>query len=267
MTCGLRGAVVAVTGASAGIGRATALAFAREGARVAVCARRQDRLESLAAEMRALGADVLTMGVDVADREQVRAFVAAVVGRFSRLDVLVNNAGYGTRGRVEDTPVEQYERLMRVNYLGTVHGCQAALPVMRAQGRGVLINVSSIVGHRSLPTGGAYAASKAAQISLTEALRVELRGSGVQACSVHPIGTRTEFGDVAAREAGEDAVAGVGPQQAPETVAAAIVRCARRPRPEVYPFAAARLIVWLNALAPGLSDRLAFRAAKRAGRL
>jgi NAD(P)-dependent dehydrogenase (short-subunit alcohol dehydrogenase family) len=263
----LGGLVVAVTGASAGIGRECVLAFARAGARVAAAARRLDRLEALADEVRALGSEVLVVQTDVGEREQVRRFVEATVERFGRLDVLVNNAGYGVRGTVEETPVAAYERLMRVNYMGTVHGCQAAIPIMRRQRSGLIVNVSSIVGHRSLPTGGAYAATKAAQISLTESLRVELRGSGVRACSVHPVGTRTEFGEVAARESGGDMVDGVGPQQPPRVVAEAIVRCARRPRPEVYPFPAARAIVWLNALAPGLADWLAGKTATRAGRL
>jgi short-subunit dehydrogenase len=138
---------------------------------------------------------------------------------------------------------------------------------MRGQGRGVIVNVSSIVGHRALPNGGAYAATKAAQISLTEALRVELRGSGVHACSVHPIGTITEFAEVAARESGGDAPPGLGPQQSARAVAEAVVRCARRPRPEVYPYPPSRAIVWLNALAPGLCDWLGWRASRRAGRV
>ena len=268
MTSDLRGAVVAVTGASAGIGRECVLAFAREGARVAASARRLDRLEALAAEVRALGGEVLVMKADVAEAEDVHRFVQATVERFGRLDVIVNNAGYGVRGRVEETPVAAYERLMRVNYLGTVYGCQAAIPVMRRQGSGVIVNVSSIVGHRALPTGGAYAATKAAQISLTEALRVELRGSGVRACSVHPVGTETEFGEVVARESGGATVdRPVGPQQTAHAVAEAIVRCARRPRPEVYPYKVSRAIVWLSALAPGLVDWLSYRAARRAGRI
>ncbi|HUG53844.1 MAG TPA: SDR family NAD(P)-dependent oxidoreductase [Vicinamibacteria bacterium] len=267
MSGALRAAVVVVTGASAGIGRECVLAFAREGARVAAGARRLERLESLAGEVRALGSEALVLRTDVAVEEDVRRLVAAAVERFGRLDVMVNNAGYGVRGTVETTPAETCLRLMRVNYLGTLYGCQAALPVMRRQGSGVIINVSSIVGHRALPTGGAYAATKAAQISLTEALRAELRGSGIHACSVHPVGTRTEFGEVSARESGEDVVAGVGPQQSPRTVAETIVRCARRPRAEAYPYPLSRAIVWLNALAPGLSDWLAWRAARGAGRI
>jgi len=263
----LAGAVVAITGASAGIGRECALAFAARGARLVIGARRVDRLEELAAELRAKGGEALAMSLDVAERDQVAAFVGAAVDRYGRLDVLVNNAGYGVRGTVAATPPDAYERLMRVNYLGTVFGCRAAVPLMIRQGGGVIINVSSIVGHRALPTGGAYAATKAAQISLTEALRVELRGTGVHACSVHPVGTETEFGEVQARESGDAVARPLGPQQSPRAVAEAIVRCAERPRAEVFPYWPSRGIVWLNAVAPGVVDFLAARAARRSGRM
>jgi NAD(P)-dependent dehydrogenase (short-subunit alcohol dehydrogenase family) len=263
----LAGAVVAVTGASSGIGRETALAFAREDARVAVCARRLERLEELAEAVRAVGSECLVMAVDVGERDQVVRFVEAAVQRFGRLDVLVANAGFGVRGRVEETPAADYERLMRVNFMGTVAACQAAVPILRRQGRGVVVIVSSIVGHRALPGGAAYAASKAAQVSLAESLRVELRGTGVSVCSVHPIGTDTEFVAVAERESGGRPGGPVWPQQSALTVAEAIVRCARRPRPEVYPYPLSRTLVWLNALAPGVVDLFAHRAAKRSGRL
>jgi short-subunit dehydrogenase len=138
---------------------------------------------------------------------------------------------------------------------------------MRRQGRGVIVNVSSIVGHRALPGGAAYAATKAAQISLTESMRAELRGSGVHVCSVHPIGTATEFVEVAERESNGRKGGPLGPQQSARHVARAIVRCAVRPRAEVYPHAPSRLIVWANALAPAVVDWLAARAARRAGRI
>jgi NADP-dependent 3-hydroxy acid dehydrogenase YdfG len=263
---GLESAVVAITGASSGIGRECAVEFARAGARLALAARRLERLEALAESVRAAGSEALLVVTDVADAAQVRRFVEAAVARYGRLDVMVNNAGFGLRGRVEETPAEDYERVMRVNYLGTVYGCLAAVPVMRRQGSGVIVNVSSIVGHRSLPGGAAYAATKAAQISLTESLRAELRGTGVTACSVHPIGTPTEFAEVAARESGGRSGGPLGPQQPARDVALAIVGCARRPRPEVYPYAAARLVTWTNALAPGLMDLLTAAAARRARR-
>jgi len=263
----LRGAVVAITGASAGIGHACALAFAREGARLAVAARRVDRLDGIVTAARAGGGEAMASAVDVGVESEVLAFVTRVVARFGRLDVLVNNAGFGVHGRVEDTPAHDFDRVMRVNYLGTVYGCQAAVPVMRRQGAGVIINVSSIVGHRALPGGSAYAASKAAQISLTESLRVELRGTGVAVCSVHPIGTRTEFHEVLTRESRGARIGTMGKVQSAEDVARAIVRCARRPRPEVYPYAPSRALVWLNAVAPSVVDWLAEKGARRAGRL
>ena len=263
----LAGGVVAITGASAGIGRASALAFAARGARVVIGARRVDRLEELAAEIRSRGGEALAVPLDVAEREQVEAFVGTAVERYARLDVLVNNAGYGVRGTVAATAPETYEALMRVNYLGTVFGCRAAVPVMTRQRRGVIINVSSIVGQRALPTGGAYAATKAAQIRLTEALRVELRGTGVHACTVHPVGTETEFGAIQARLSGDDAPRPWGPQQSAGAVAEAIVRCAERPRPEVYPYWPSRALVWLNAVSPAAADYFSARAARKAGRI
>jgi NADP-dependent 3-hydroxy acid dehydrogenase YdfG len=263
----LAGSVVAITGASAGIGRASALAFAARGARLVLGARRLPLVEELADAVRARGGEALALSLDVGHREQVDAFVRAALERYGRLDVLLNNAGYGVRGTVAATPMDAYEQLMRVNYMGTVHGCRAAVPVMIRQGSGVILNVSSIVGHRALPTGGAYAATKAAQIRLTEALRVELRGTGVHACSVHPVGTETEFGQVQARLSGDDAARPWGPQQSAEAVADAIVRCAERPRPEVYPYWPSRAIVWLNAVAPGVADYFSGRAARKAGRI
>jgi NAD(P)-dependent dehydrogenase (short-subunit alcohol dehydrogenase family) len=259
----LRGAVVAITGASSGIGWASALAFAREGARLAVCARREDRLQQLAREAAALGAECLVRAVDVAREAEVDAFVDAAVARFGRLDVMVNNAGYGVRGGVDETPISDYQRLMDVNYMGTVYGCRAALRVMRPKGAGVIVNVSSIVGHRSQPGFAAYSATKAAQVSLTESLRVELRGTGIAACSVHPIGTATEFAEVADRDSAGRTGGGSGPEQSAEAVARAIVKCARRPRPEVYPYRLARALVWINALWPAQADRLVARMQRR----
>ena len=147
--------------------------------------------------------------------------------------------------------------------MGTVYGCQAALKHMRTRNRGVILNVSSIVGHRAVPRSGAYAATKAAQISLTEALRVELRGTGIKAISVHPIGTSTEFAAVAQRESGGRCGTPQGPKQTAEHVAEAIVRAVRHPRAEVHPHLPARGIVALNAIFPSLVDRWAGRTVKR----
>lgn len=257
------GSVVAITGASAGIGLAAARAFSLAGAHVAVMARRQEQLQALVAEIEASGRKALAVAGDVSVEADVRRFVEETVRAFGRIDIMINNAGFGIRGQVEETPPADFERLMKTNYLGTVYGCQAALAHMRRRNSGIILNVSSIVGHRSMPGGAAYGASKAAQISLTESLRVELRGTGIHVMSVHPIATQTEFSAVALRESGGRTGSPVGPVQTAEQVALAMVRAVRRPRPEVHPYPIARGLVVLNAIFPSLVDLWAGRAEKK----
>ncbi|HKZ05271.1 MAG TPA: SDR family NAD(P)-dependent oxidoreductase [Methylomirabilota bacterium] len=256
----LAGRVALVTGASAGIGAATARAFAAAGMRVALCARRRDRLEALAAELRAR-TDASVHAVDVTDEKAVRAMVDEVAGRFGALDVLVNNAGRGLAARFEDTRPDELRALLELNLIAVLTATQAALPIMRRQGRGHVINVSSIVGRRNLPGRTAYGATKFGLGGLTEALRLELRGTGIAVSLVYPIFTLTEFHEVETRR---EPLKRTGPAQSAETVARAILRCVRRPRPEVYPYAPARLLAGLAAVAPGLVDRLMDRALRRA---
>lgn len=258
----IEGSVIAITGASAGIGLAAARAFSRAGANVAIAARRKDRLDALVREIEAAGRKAVAMEADVSVEADVHRFVDETIRAFGRLDVMINNAGFGVRGRVDETPVEDFERLMKTNFMGTVYGCQAALRHMKPRNSGVILNVSSIVGHRAMPGGSAYGASKAAQISLTEALRVELRGTGIHAISVHPIATTTEFGAVALKESGGRKGSPIGPTQTAEQVADAMVRAVRHPRPEVHPYPMARALVALNAVWPSWVDRWAGRASK-----
>jgi short-subunit dehydrogenase len=257
----LAGRVALVTGASAGIGAATARAFAAAGMRVALCARRRDRLDALAAELRARGADASVHAVDVTDDKAVRAMVDEVAARFGALDVLVNNAGRGLAARFEDTRPDELRALLELNLIAVLTATQAALPIMRRQGRGHVINVSSVVGRRNLPGRTAYGATKFALGGLTEALRLELYGSGIAVSLVYPIFTVTEFHEVETRR---EPLERRGPVQSAETVARAILRCVRRPRPEVYPYAPARLLAGLAAVAPGLVDRVIGRALQRA---
>lgn len=258
----LRGKVAVITGASAGIGRATAEAFAQAGARVVLGARRRDRLEQVAEGIRASGGEALAVVTDVAVPDQVDALVGRAVAAYGSLDVLVANAGIGYFGRVEETPLDVVEQLWQVNVLGTLYGIRAALPVMRRQGRGHLIVVSSVSGKRGSPGSGPYAATKFAQVGLCEALRVELAGSGIAVSLICPVGTATEFFEAAAAWGGL-AMRPMGPVQTAETVAAAIIRCARRPRPEVIVYPPARLFVILNAFAPRLADALLRRFRRR----
>lgn len=222
----LRGAAVLVTGASSGIGEATALAFARKGARLAICARRFDRLESVARRCRAAGApEVVVRVADVGRPAEARGFVTAALSIFDSIDVLVNNAGVGWRGRFQDMPESELTEMLHTNVLGVMLATQAALPSMLANNAGVIVNVASVLGFRAAPYSAAYSASKHALVGLSHALRGELSGTGVKICVIYPRTTDTGFfrGD---RPGGLIL-------HPPSRVARAIVRTARWPRRDV----------------------------------
>jgi len=255
--------VIAITGASAGIGRATALRLAADGASVAICARRADRLETVAAEIAAGGGQALPIAADVTRAEDMDAFAARTVERFGRLDVMMCNAGFGIAGAIDDIAPDQMRKLMDINYHGTYHAARAALPYFRRQRTGHIIMVSSIVGKRGVPYMGAYAATKFAQVGLAECLRSELLGTDIHVTVVYPVSTETEFFDVMSRETGSVVTRAKGPRQSVETVADAIARAIDRPIPEIYPYARSRALVILNALAPGITDRVVKRFGRK----
>src|SRR6202790_1341443 len=212
------GKVVAITGASAGIGRATALRLARDGAAVVVCARRRNRLPDVAAGTGGGGGHALPVVADVTREADMHALVASACERFGRLDVMMCNAGFGIYGTIDTIAPAEMRRLLDVNYLGTYHAVRAALPVFRRQGRGHLIIVSSIVGKRGVPYMDAYAATKFAQVGLAECLRAELAGTGIHVPPVYPVSTETEFFDVMSRETGMAVTLAMGPRQSVEVV-------------------------------------------------
>ncbi|HZP58491.1 MAG TPA: SDR family oxidoreductase [Dehalococcoidia bacterium] len=249
----LRGAVVIVTGASAGIGRETALEFARHGANVVVAARRADRLEALAGEVRRIGAEALVVPADVARPEDIARIVQAALDRWGRIDVLVNNAGFGFSGTIEETDDATMRELWDVNYMAAFIATKAVLPVMRRQRRGHIVNVSSVVGKLAFPFHGAYSATKFALIAMTEALRGELEGSGVTATVVLPASTRTEFFDAQRTNDGHVS-APTGPQQDADVVARAIVRSAWHATPEVNMVRMFRMAYGLSGFFPFLRD-------------
>ena len=255
--------VIAITGASAGIGRSTALRLARNGAAVVICARRVDKLEAVADEILASGGTALAIPADVTQVADMDGFVAQAVERFGQLDVMICNAGFGIAGTIDDITPDQMQKLMDVNYMGTYLASRAALRVFRRQGRGHLVIVSSIVGKRGVPYMGAYAATKFAQVGLAECLRAEVAGTGIHVTVVYPVSTDTEFFDVMSNETGTKVQRGPGPKQSVETVADAIAHAIDRPVPEVYPFFKSRALVWLNAFAPGISDRVVKRFGRK----
>ena len=255
--------VVAITGASAGIGRATALRLARDGAALALCARREDRLQRVAAEVIAAGGQAVAVPADVTRVDDMNRLVTLAIERFGRLDVMMCNAGFGIAGAIDDVTPEQMQKLIDVNYTGTFLAARAALRTFRRQGRGHIVIVSSIVGKRGVPYMGAYSATKFAQVGLAECLRAEVAGTGIHVSVVYPVSTETEFFDVMSHETGTTVVRGAGPRQSADDVANAIARAIDRPAPEVYPFFKSRALVWLNAVAPGVADRVVQRFGRK----
>lgn len=179
--------VVVVTGAASGIGRATALAFAREGAHIVAADLNEDALETLRPEIEALGVGYMPYAVSVADEAAMKTFAEAVQERFGPPHVLINNAGIGYLGLFLQSDLEHWRRILDVNVMGVVHGCYHFLPMMIAAGEPRhLLNVSSSAGNFPSPSMGAYAASKGAVSIWTEGLKMELAGSNIHVSTVCP---------------------------------------------------------------------------------
>jgi short-subunit dehydrogenase len=247
--------VVVITGASSGIGRATALAFARQRARLVLAARNAEALELVAAQCSRLGAQTLVVPTDVADAKAVRALAAAALRRFGGIDVWVNNVGVGAVGRFEATPMEAHRRIIESNLLGHMHGAHA-VPHFRNQGSGVLINMISLGGWLPTPYAGAYTASKFGLRGWSESLRAELTDTpGVYVCDVMPCFVDTPGLRHSANFTGRKLPTPPAATD-PDVVAAAIVRLTRHPRATVWLGAPALPGRLAHAAAPGLVGRL-----------
>jgi len=254
----LKGAVVVITGASSGIGEATAVAFAKRGARLELGARRLDKLNAVAQRCRQAGSpDVNVRLLDVGLRGSARAFIAATLRDHERLDILVNNAGTGWVGRVHQMPEEKVDELITTNLKGVINTTQATLPWMLERRRGVIINVASVAGFRPSPYSAVYGATKHAVVGFSHALRGELSGSGIKVCVVYPgVTSGTEFF--------QEKEPPIGVLQYPATwVASLIVRTARFPRRDAM-VAPLRLLHVAEPVLGGLGDHLLGEARRRA---
>jgi short-subunit dehydrogenase len=190
----IAGKVVIITGASAGIGAAAARAFAKAGAKLVLAARSADKLEALAGELTAQGYTALVVPTDMRDPASVLAMVDAAVKHYGTVDVLINNAGQGGGGRVEDVLMDDFRELMALNVYGVVEAMQAVAPIMRKAGGGSIINISSMLSKMAIPGLGVYAATKAALNMLSDTARAELAPDHIRVTTVYPRMTATDFG-------------------------------------------------------------------------
>jgi NADP-dependent 3-hydroxy acid dehydrogenase YdfG len=193
LSADLAGQIIAVTGASSGIGEATALACARAGATVSLAARRTDRIEALAAQIADEGGEGLAVTTDVSDERQARSFIERTHAELGRLDVLVNNAGVMLLGPIEDAPTEEWRRMIDANVFGVLYCTHAALPLMRAQGSGHILTVSSVAGRVVRAGSGVYNLTKWGIGAFSEALRQEAAPYGIRVTLIEPGMVATEL--------------------------------------------------------------------------
>jgi len=260
----IRGQVVIITGASAGIGKALALQLARQGAKVAIAARRAERLEEVAAECRALGAEALVVPTDVSDEAQCKALVEKTVAAFGRLDMLINNAGLAVSALFDDFPdLNLFRYAVAVNFYGQVYCTYYALPYLK-QTKGRIVAVSSLGGKAAIPYNTPYCASKFALDGFYDSLRMELSQSGVSVTVTYPWWVVTEFhtaqlnkdGVPRGEQRGQDMYS--SRMMSADRCAEITLQAAYKRRRELL-MGPGALAVWLKALAPRFLDWLVYK--------
>ncbi|TKV28707.1 SDR family NAD(P)-dependent oxidoreductase [Arthrobacter sp. NamB2] len=245
-----RATTVVITGASSGIGRATARLFAEDGAQLVLAGRDEETLEVVAAECRDRGGVVIAVPTDVGSEPDVDALARAALERFGRIDVWVGNASLYSIGTFEQTPSEVFDRLIEVNLLGQVYGARAALRVFRRQGGGVLVSIASVYSRITSPLVSPYVTSKFGLLGFLEVLRMELRDApGIHVCAVLPATVDTPIHQHAANYTGRP-VRPLPPVVDPVRVARAIVRVSRKPRRLTQVGRVQSAFVYARAFAP-----------------
>jgi NAD(P)-dependent dehydrogenase (short-subunit alcohol dehydrogenase family) len=249
--------VVALMGASSGIGRDTALRFAERGAKVVVSARGEEGLHSLVEELQGKGVEATAVVADTSDFEQVKAVADRAVEEYGRLDTWVHLAAVGLFATFEQTTSEEFARVIDVNLMGQVYGAMAALPHLKREGRGALIHVSSVEAKRSFPFHSAYAASKHGIDGFLEALRVELKHEGwpISVTQVMPGTINTPFFDKGRTKLGVKPV-GIPPIYEPETVANIMLYAAENPARDLVSGGAAQALILNQRLSPRMLDAI-----------
>jgi len=228
MNMAATGKVIAITGASSGIGEAAAKALAAAGAKVVIGARRTDRLQRLASEIEEAGGTVRHRALDVTDRDDVAAFARFAQSEFGRLDVMINNAGVMPLSPLAALKVDEWDRMVDVNIKGVLYGIAAALPLMEAQGSGQIVNLSSIGGHRVSPTAAVYCATKFAVRAISDGLRQET--DRIRVTVISPGTTTSELADSISDDSAREEMRGFRAVQIPaEAIAASILFAVSQP--------------------------------------
>ena len=254
--------VVVVFGASSGIGRETALEFARQGAKVVAAARSQSALDSLQEDFGHLKADTMVCVADAADFEQVKSVADRAVEKFGRLDTWVHCAAVSIYATFENTTPEEFKQVIEVNLMGAVHGALAALPHLRREKRGALIVISSVEGKVALPYQSAYSSSKHAIIGFLDALRLELQNEGVPIAvtNVMPSGINTPFFNKAKTKLGVKPQP-MAPIYQPSVVAETIIHAAQNPTRDIVAGGAGKMLNLVQKLSPALLDKMLLKSA------
>jgi NAD(P)-dependent dehydrogenase (short-subunit alcohol dehydrogenase family) len=252
----IRDQIVVITGASSGIGRETALMFGERGATVVLAARNETALASVAKEVERIGGRASAVVTDVARWEQVARLARQAAERFGRIDTWVNNAGVSAYATVEELTVAEIERVIQVNLLGEIYGMKAALPYLKRQGHGTIINVASALAERAVPLQAAYCASKHGIKGFTEALRLELarEQSGITVTLIEPSSINTPLFTHARSKMGVEPMP-IPPIYEPRVVAEAILFAAEHSRRTIVAGGAGKLITVMQRISPVLLDR------------
>jgi short-subunit dehydrogenase len=258
----VRDSVVVITGASSGIGRATALRLARHGASLVLAARRGEALHEVATECERHGVRAIAVPIDVSDEQAVNSLARRALSEFGRIDVWFNNAGVAVYAPFEDVPINEFHRVLETNLFGYVYGARAVIPIFKEQGHGTLIMNVSGLGHLAAPYVTAYTTSKFAIRGLCESLRQELRDTRIHVCTLSPGPVDTPFYQHAANHLGVG-LKPLKPVIGAERIAKAVESLIHRPRPELAVAAPGRLGDLLHALMPRRTEHAMARKVER----
>ena len=252
--------IVLITGASSGIGRALAFAFGREGAHVVICGRIADALQAVKVALQQAGIDVLAVTADVSVEADVKHLIEHTIVHFGRLDILINNAGISMRSMLVDTDPAVIQKVMDINFMGTVYATRYALPYIQ-QTEGSIVGISSIAGYRGLPVRSGYSASKFAMNGFLEAVRTELLHSGVHVLTACPGFTASNIRfsalDAHGQSKGETMRDEAGMMSA-EECADHILRAVKNRKRELILTTQGKLTVFINKWLPALADKLVY---------